>query len=93
MLMSIAFILIIICILAAFVMEVVLSLRESFIPGLLLPIMVFLNSIMMCSNYYKEFGFSSGLIGNFISANIPTAVLLILYLICRLFQHMRRKED
>ena len=67
------------------VLQVFLSRRENQWLGLLLPLLTFLNSlVMVCSVTAYEGGVPWGpILASLISGNIPTAVLLVIYFACR----------
>jgi len=75
------------------VLQVFLSRRESRWPGLLLPLLTFLYSlVMVCSVAAYEGGIPWGpLLASFVLGNIPTAVLLVIYAACR--EKFRRRAE
>ena len=75
------------------VLQVFLSRRENRWPGLVLPLLTFLNSlVMVCSVTAYEGGVPWGpILASLISGNIPTAVLLVIYFACR--EKFRRRSE
>lgn len=75
------------------VLQVFLSRRENQWLGLLLPLLTFLNSlVMVCSVTAYEGGVPWGpILASLISGNIPTAVLLVIYFACR--EKFRRRSE
>ena len=81
LLASKALILMLVLLVGVPVLQVFLSRRENRWPGLLLPLLTFLYSlVMVCSVTAYEGGIPWGLIlASLILGNIPTAVLLVIY--------------
>ena len=75
------------------VLQVFLSRREHRWPGLLLPLLTFLYSlVMVCSVVAYEGGIPWGpILASRISGNIPTVVLLVIYFACR--EKFRRRSE
>ena len=75
------------------VLQVFLSKRESKWPGLILPLLTFLYSlVMVCSVTAYEGGIPWGaILASLILGNIPTVMLLAIYAACR-EKHRRRSE-
>ena len=76
------------------VLQVFLSRRENRWPGLLLPLLTFLYSlVMVCSVTAYEGGIPWGpILASLILGNIPTAVLLlVIYFACR--EKFRRRSE
>lgn len=75
------------------VLQVFLSRRENRWPGLLLPLLTFLYSlVMVCSVTAYEGGVPWGpILASLISGNLPTAVLLVIYFACR--EKFRRRSE
>ena len=75
------------------VLQVFLSRRENRWPGLLLPLLTFLYSlVMVCSVTAYEGGISWGpILASFVLGNIPTAVLLVIYAACR--EKFRKRSE
>ena len=75
------------------VLQVFLSRRENRWPGLLLPLLTFLYSlVMVCSVTAYEGGIPRGpILASFVLGNIPTAVLLVIYFACR--EKFRRRSE
>ena len=75
------------------VLQVFLSRRENRWPGLLLPLLTFLYSlVMVCSVTAYESGIPWGpILASLILGNIPTAVLLVIYFACR--EKFRRRSE
>ena len=75
------------------VLQVFLSRRENQWLGLLLPLLTFLNSlVMVCSVTAYEGGVPWGpILASLISGNIPTVVLLVIYFACR--EKFRRRSE
>ena len=75
------------------VLQVFLSRRENRWPGLLLPLLTFLYSLVkVCSVTAYEGGIPWGpILASLILGNIPTAVLLVIYFACR--EKFRRRSE
>ena len=75
------------------VLQVFLSRRENRWPGLVLPLLTFISSmVMVCSVTAYEGGIPWGpILASLISGNIPTAVLLVIYFACR--EKFRRRSE
>lgn len=80
------------------ILQIFLSKRESKWPGLILPILCFLFSFLSpmfmvmppegtTGNYVLE------MVVAFLLGNIPTAILLIIYLVCRGKQQRRKQSE
>lgn len=78
------------------VLQVFLSKRESKWPGLVLPVVTFLWSLVMVLNV-AAFGSLAQAIANvlmvFLLSNLPTAVLLAIYFACREKRRKRAELD
>ena len=79
------------------VVQVLLSRRESRWPGLLLPAVSLLSSLVCCLNV-ADLGqgmaaLLSALLTVFLLANVPTLLLLALYLICRRSRRRKRQME
>jgi hypothetical protein len=78
----------------AVVLQVFLSGKENRWLGLILPLITFLNSLVYTLNVVS-FGDTANAIGTmcvaFLLANIPTAVLLVIYFACR--EKFKRKRS
>ena len=74
-------------------LQIFLSKRESKWPGLLLPALTFLYSlVMVCSVTVYNGSFPWGaLLGAFVTGNIPTVVLLAIYFACR--EKLRKRSE
>ena len=75
------------------VLQVFLSRRENRWPGLVLPLLTFLNSLVMVwSVTAYEGGIPwSPILASFVLGNIPTAVLLVIYAACR--EKFRKRSE
>ena len=93
LLASKALILMLVLLVGVPVLQVFLSRRENQGLGLLLPLLTFLNSlVMVCSVTAYEGGVPWGpILASLISGNIPTAVLLVIYFACR--EKFRRRSE
>lgn len=79
-------------------LQVFLSRRESRWPGLVLPGLCFLYSLLALLSFAALAGMSTGeiitgLLSVFVSANIPTLILLAIYAACREKQKKRRRLE
>ena len=79
------------------VVQVLLSRLESRWPGLLLPAVSLLSSLVFCLNV-ADLGqgmaaLLSALLTVFLLANVPTLLLLALYLICRRSRRRKRQME
>ena len=74
-------------------LQIFLSRRESKWPGLILPLLTFLYSLLMaCSAVAYNGGFPWGAgLASLVLGNIPTAVLLAIYCSCR--ERRKRRDD
>ena len=74
-------------------LQIFLSRREARWPGLILPLLTFLYSlVMVCSVAVYEGGIPWGaVLASLILGNIPTLILLAIYAACR-EKHRRRSE-
>ncbi|MCI6256448.1 MAG: hypothetical protein MR648_07620 [Clostridiales bacterium] len=74
-------------------LQMFLSRREARWPGLILPLLTFLYSlVMVCSVTAYEGGIPWGaILASLILGNIPTVILLAIYAACR-EKHRRRSE-
>ena len=74
-------------------LQIFLSKRESRWPGLVLPVLSFLYSlVMVCSVTVYNGSFPWGtLLGAFVTGNIPTVVLLAIYFACR--EKLRKRSE
>ena len=93
LLASKALILMLVLLVGVPVLQVFLSRRENRWPGLLLPLLTFLYSlVMVCSVTAYEGGIPWGpILASLILGNIPTAVLLVIYFACR--EKFRRRSE
>ena len=93
LLASKALILMLVLLVGVPVLQVFLSRRENRWPGLLLPLLTFLYSlVMVCSVTAYEGGIPWGAsLASLILGNIPTVILLAIYAACR-EKHRRRSE-
>ena len=76
-------------------LEIFLARRESKWPGLVLPVLTLLYSLAMACNV-AAIGDSfpwGGLLGTLVVGNIPTVVLLAIYVACREKQRKRSELD
>lgn len=75
------------------ILQAFLSRQESRWPGLVLPLLTFLYSlVMVCSVTAYEGGIPWGpLLASFVLGNIPTAVLLAIYAACR--EKFRKRSE
>ncbi len=72
----------------AIVLEILLSRTQSRWPGLLLPALTFLYSVLAVLSYAVYDGMGlwkifAGLLGTFLLCNIPTLILIAVYAACR----------
>ena len=74
-------------------LQIFLSKREGRWPGLILPLLTFLYSLLMaCSAVAYNGGFPWGaVLASLVLGNIPTAVLLAIYCSCR--ERRKRRDD
>ena len=74
-------------------LQIFLSKRERKWPGLVLPLLTFLYSlVMVCSVTAYEGGIPWGpILASLILGNIPTTVLLVIYFACR--EKFRRRSE
>ena len=93
LLASKALILMLVLLVGVLVLQVFLSRREHRWPGLLLPLLTFLYSlVMVCSVTAYEGGIPWGhILASFVLGNIPTAVLLVIYAACR--EKFRKRSE
>ena len=93
LLASKALILMLVLLVGVPVLQVFLSRRENRWPGLLLPLLTFLYSlVMVCSVTAYEGGIPGGpILASFVLGNIPTAVLLVIYAACR--EKFRKRSE
>lgn len=93
LLASKALILMLVLLVGVPVLQVFLSRRENRWPGLLLPLLTFLYSlVMVCSATAYEGGIPWGpILASFVLGNIPTAVLLVIYAACR--EKFRKRSE
>ena len=76
-------------------LEIFLARRESKWPGLVLPVLTLLSSLAMACNV-AAIGDSfpwGALLGTLVVGNIPTVVLLAIYVACREKQRKRSELD
>lgn len=76
-------------------LQIFLSKRESRWPGLILPLLAFLYSLLMvCSVTAYDGGFPWGpILASLVLGNIPTAILLAIYAACRERSRKRSEMD
>ena len=65
------------------ILQVYLSKRESKWPGLALPIATFFLSVMVVLGIGMYGGAAMALVFLFLLMNIPTVILLVIYIVCR----------
>ncbi len=87
-----------ILIIGIFVLQYFLSKREVKWPGLVLPILFFLFSLLIPFNYVApstgvDVGVIMSLILIWILSNIPTVLLLVIYFSCREKQKCKKQVD
>jgi len=91
-------ILVLVLIIGLFVLQFYMSKREAKWPGLVLPILFFLFSMLVPLNYVApSTGVDAGVIISlvliWIFSNIPTALLLVIYFSCREKQKRKKQVD
>ena len=93
LLASKALILMLVLLVGVPVLQVFLSRRENRWPGLLLPLLTFLYSlVMVCSVTAYEGGIPwCPILASFVLGNIPKAVLLVIYAACR--EKFRKRSE
>ena len=77
-------------------LQIFLSKRESKWPGLVLPAITFLYSVLMMLNVTAmetARAVIAALLSAFIMGNIPTLILLAIYFVCREKRHTRSEVD
>jgi predicted permease len=77
-------------------LQIFLSKRESKWPGLVLPVITFLYSVLMMLNVTATEtarAVIAALLSAFIMGNIPTLILLAIYFVCREKRHTRSEVD
>ena len=77
-------------------LQIFLSKRESKWPGLVLPVITFLCSVLMMLNVTAmetARAVIAALLSAFIMGNIPTLILLAIYFVCREKRHTRSEVD
>ncbi len=73
-------------------LQIFLSRREGRWPGLMLPLLTFLYSLLMVFNVQAGDGFPWGpVLASLVLGNIPTVILLAIYAACR--ERRKRKDD
>ena len=93
LLASKALILMLVLLVGVPVLQVFLSRRENRWPGLLLPLLTFLYSlVMVCSVTAYEGGIPWGaILASLVLGNIPTVILLAIYAACR--EKFRKRSE
>ncbi|MDD5945114.1 MAG: hypothetical protein PUD43_05295 [Clostridia bacterium] len=79
-------------------LQIFLSRLDSRIPGLILPVISFIISLLYVFNMYGPldgagFMFIFSVIMVFLITNIPTAVFLVIYFVCREKRRKRKQID
>ena len=91
-------VLLLILIVALPLIQIFLSRLDSRIPGLILPVISFLISLLYVFNMYVPldgagFMLIFSVIMVFLIANIPTAVFIVIYFVCREKRRKKRQLD
>ena len=93
---TILFVILIVFAVGGTLLQIFLSKRESKWPGLVLPAITFLYSVLMMLNVTAmetARAVIAALLSAFIMGNIPTLILLAIYFVCREKRHARSEVD
>ena len=93
---TVLFVILIVFGVGGIVLQIFLSKRESKWPGLVLPAITFLSSVLMMLNVTAmetARAVIAALLSAFIMGNIPTLILLAIYFACRGKQKARSEMD